>query len=377
MDASNGGQDTIIQLGGGTAFSSLDGSQMMGFDRDDEVYVLVTPNDGTDNGTTVESDHAIVLNTAPSAPSVTVTSTANPPLEMVDDLDCSIVSPSTDDDGDSITYTYTWYDPNGVDVQVVPGTTFLSDTFPGSATTAGLWECVVEASDGTDTASSSADIEVDADWNGALTFTNCGQTGATGPSQSQCDSEYSGSTLDGLVSVSAGYQTWTVNTTGTYSIQGAGASGGAYSYPAGNGAVMMGEFTLTAGDQVTIVVGQQGLTGGQGGGGGGGTFVVLNQSTPLVVAGGGGGSHYNRGSDTAKGGGVGTTGPANSSTGSGYRSGSGGGWFADGQNGDYAAQGGLGWSNGLVGGMYATSPGVGSHWSNARGGFGGGGGGCW
>ena len=136
----------------------------MGFDRDDEVYVLVTPNDGTDNGTTVESDHAVVLNTAPSSPSVSVTSTTNPPMEMVDDLDCSIVGPSTDDDGDSISYTYTWYDPTGTDVQVVPGTNTLSDTFAGSATTAGLWECVVEASDGTDTSSSSDDIEVDADW---------------------------------------------------------------------------------------------------------------------------------------------------------------------------------------------------------------------
>ena len=110
LDASNGGQDTIIQVGSGSAFSSLDGSQMMGFDRDDEVYVNVTPNDGTDNGNTVESDHAVVLNTAPSAPTITVTSTSNPPIEMVDDLDCSIVALSTDDDGDAITYTYTWYD---------------------------------------------------------------------------------------------------------------------------------------------------------------------------------------------------------------------------------------------------------------------------
>ena len=30
MDASNGGVDTIIQLGAGTAFSSLDSSQMIG-----------------------------------------------------------------------------------------------------------------------------------------------------------------------------------------------------------------------------------------------------------------------------------------------------------------------------------------------------------
>ena len=52
-----------------------------------------------------------------------MTSVSNPPLEMVDDLDCSIVGPSTDDDGDSVTYTYTWYDPNGVDVQVNPGVT--------------------------------------------------------------------------------------------------------------------------------------------------------------------------------------------------------------------------------------------------------------
>ena len=53
-----------------------------------------------------------------------------------------------------------------------------------------------------------------------------------------------------------------------------------------------------------------GLTGGQGGGGDGqnGDYVhkalwcSIRESTPLVVAGGGGGSHYNQGSDTAKGG---------------------------------------------------------------------------
>ena len=47
---------------------------------------------------------------------------------MVDDLDCSIVALSTDDDGDAITYTYTWYDPTGTDVQVTPSDNF-SDTF--------------------------------------------------------------------------------------------------------------------------------------------------------------------------------------------------------------------------------------------------------
>ena len=139
----------------------------MGFDRDDEVYVLVTPNDGTDNGTTVESDHAVVLNTVPSAPTVTVTSAVNPPIEEVDDLTCTIVSPSTDLDGDSF-YTYTGDDPNGVGVQVVPQTSALSDVFSGANTTEGLWECDVSVSDGTDTNNGSNNIEVEADWAGPL-----------------------------------------------------------------------------------------------------------------------------------------------------------------------------------------------------------------
>ena len=293
MDASNGGQDTIIQLGAGTAFSSLDGSQMMGFDRDDEVYVLVTPNDGTDNGTTVESDHAVVLNTAPSAPSVAVTSTANPPIEGVDDLTCTIVGSSTDDDGDSVTYTYTWYDPNGIDVQILANTSTTTDTFLGGNTTSGLWECVVEASDGTDATPTTADIEVDADWDGLRTFTNCAQTGRTGPAQSDCNAEYSGTTLDGFVSVNSGYQTWTVPSNGTYFIEAYGASGGdsvTEGYDSGgSGALVSGEFTLLAGDQLEMLVGQQGLGTTCGGGGGGGTFVVQNGS-PLLVAGGGGGA---------------------------------------------------------------------------------------
>ena len=142
----------------------MDGTESFAFDRDDEVYVNVTPNDGTENGITVESDHAIVLNSPPSAATVAVTSTANPPVEGVDDLTCTIIGGSTDDDGDAVSYTYTWYDPTGTDVQIFPNTTTLSDVFVGSATTPGLWECVVEGSDGTDVTPTTGDIEVDADW---------------------------------------------------------------------------------------------------------------------------------------------------------------------------------------------------------------------
>ena len=53
----------------------------------------------------------------------------------------------------------------------------------------------------------------------AYTFTNCGQTGATGPSQSQCNSVYLSSNLNGLVTVSGGIQEWVVPLSGFYFIE--------------------------------------------------------------------------------------------------------------------------------------------------------------
>jgi len=65
------------------------------------------------------------------------------------------------------------------------------------------------------------------------TFTNCGQTGRTGPSQSQANSTYSGTSLEGLVTVTDGIQEWTVPYDGTYTIEVWGAEGG---HGNGNGA---------------------------------------------------------------------------------------------------------------------------------------------
>ena len=152
IDASNGGQDTIIQLGAGSAFSSLDGSQMMGFDRDDEVYVLVTPNDGTDDGALVESDHAMVQNSLPTTPTVQVLG-ASGEIEVgagEEDLVCSITGISTDVDGDSVDYTYDWYVNGGVSQQTYANTTEMSDTFLASGVSLGTWTCSVTPNDGTD-----------------------------------------------------------------------------------------------------------------------------------------------------------------------------------------------------------------------------------
>jgi hypothetical protein len=124
------------------------------------------------------------------------------------------------------------------------------------------------------------------------TFTPCGATGPNGPSQAQCNATYGA----GFVSLSGGIQEWVVPASGTYRIEARGAIGGrAASYNHfGRGATMRGDFTLTAGQTLRILVGQSGAnnTASGGGAGGGGTYVVLN-NTPLIVAGGGsGGGNY-------------------------------------------------------------------------------------
>ena len=126
----------------------------------------------------------------------------------------------------------------------------------------------------------------------AATFNNCGQTGHTGPSQAQCDAAYAGTDLEGDVTVTAGYQTWTVPYTATYTIEVWGAQGGTHNFGAGGlGAHVLGDFELTAGEVLTILVGQKGSDGtAYNVGGGGGSYVVAENDTPLIIAGGGGGA---------------------------------------------------------------------------------------
>jgi hypothetical protein len=126
------------------------------------------------------------------------------------------------------------------------------------------------------------------------TFTNAGQIGRTGPSQSQINQAYSD------VTVTNGIQEWIVPCTSTYSITVAGAS--ADGTRKGLGAIIKGEFYLTEGDTIKIIVGQQGTLEGEpqhndmSSSGGGGSFVwnsnigtPSSSNTPLIAAGGGGG----------------------------------------------------------------------------------------
>jgi hypothetical protein len=151
-------------------------------------------------------------------------------------------------------------------------------------------------------------------------------------------------------------QQWTVGTTGTYRITATGARGAsatsAPSLSGGCGAEIAGDFALTQGDVVQILVGQSGTAATNNAGGGGGTFVIKN-GAPLVIAGGGGGVR----STAVVNGRNGTTSASGSagSTTANYT----GGFIPGGANGAGGARvasygnGGGGWSgNGAVDGTY-------------------------
>ncbi|KAL9963328.1 hypothetical protein ACROYT_G032520 [Oculina patagonica] len=222
-------------------------------------------------------------------------------------------------------------------------------------------------------------------------FTNLGASGKYGPTS--LGSHYTGQDHDGQVTLSNGIHHWTVPYTGNYRIEALGAAGG---YDTGSnstqyrgrGARMIGTFSLSKGEIIKILVGQEGgiNTRSSSSGGGGGTFVVRGSSTPLLIAGGGGGVETPRSRHTG-------CDASTSSTGNpGYRSwsggsnghgaqtadssnsgGGGGGFQSNGRSSTqfggtmgYGGEGGRGFLQGGVGGR--------ARGNNAVGGFGGGGG---
>ena len=221
------------------------------------------------------------------------------------------------------------------------------------------------------------------------TFTTGGATGNLGPSQTQLNAAYAGTPLAGAVTSNSGIQIWTVPWSGNYKLTAIGAQG--FGPFGGRGAQIEGEFALSAGQQLKILVGQQGACCAGAGtnqyGGGGGSFVTDNNNSPFVVAGGGGGSwaithttttdaSLTTSGNTAANGSPNGAGGINGQGGASASSGDGGGGllgnglgtaggfaFVNGGNGGTATNGGTG---GFGGG------GGGSSWNNRRGGGGGG-----
>ena len=227
----------------------------------------------------------------------------------------------------------------------------------------------------------------------SYTFSTGGATGQYGPSQSDINTAYTGTSLAGQVTVNGGIQYWVVPQSGYYSIEAFGAQG--YGTFGGRGAHISGEFILTAGDTLKILVGQKGAppvgSGTNQYGGGGGSFITYTNNTPLVVAGGGGGSWasaFNTTTDasTSTSGNNGVNGPAGNGNGgtngnggsSASNAGAGGGLLTDGNTTAMAS--GLAFVNGGAGGRATSSGGEGgfgggggaSSWDNRRSGGGGG-----
>jgi hypothetical protein len=225
------------------------------------------------------------------------------------------------------------------------------------------------------------------------TFTSGGATGANGPNITQARNGVGNPSWASqyLNMSTTGIQRWTVPQTSTYTIQTVGARGGRDSYygqAGGLGASIRGDFQLTQGQELNLIVGQPGYDNSYnnwGGGGGGGSFAWVNgTSTPLIAAGGGGTGGANFTSSKA-GGQTGTTGGNGTNPGGGDSSsggtngnlggqgncsgGSGGGW-----NGGYTSHCGGGFSYPR---MQDSGTGATSGWNNNpndhNGGYGGGG----
>jgi len=130
-------------------------------------------------------------------------------------------------------------------------------------------------------------------------FTNvtfgAGASGATKPTLANVQSAMTGTptpsdwnTNASYLSVTNGIILWTVPATATYRITANGASGNPAS-TTNRGASIRGDFSLTQGEKLRIIVGQSPTTNG----GGGGSFVIKEtgstNSDIYVIAGGGGG----------------------------------------------------------------------------------------
>lgn len=183
---------------------------------------------------------------------------------------------------------------------------------------------------------------------------------------------------------SGSIQNWTVPAGITcIIIEAWGAQGGTGAgYTGGLGARMKGTFTVTPGQVLKILVGQQGQDWGsyKAGGGGGGTFVTDNSNNPLCIAGGGSGGGGNTGPSSGSPG-LTTTSGGNSPCCAGGAGGAGGN-VSGGSSGGGGLTGngvaactsgpGLSFTNGGTGGVGGTCAAGGG-----AGGYGGGSGGEW
>jgi hypothetical protein len=109
------------------------------FDRGDEIYAEMQGYDMEDSGPSELSPTVIIANALPAAPDIAITP-ASPTVD--DDLSCSIETDSTDAEGDSISYAWSWW-VDGVDSGKSKETLKAAKTSEGEE-----WTCRVVPNDG-------------------------------------------------------------------------------------------------------------------------------------------------------------------------------------------------------------------------------------
>ena len=144
--------------------SSLKGANW--FDRDQEVYVVVTPDDGDGAGAASTSSVVTISNSPPEAPTVAISGKRD-----ADDLVCEVSVDATDADEDAVTYTVDW-EVDGVAFTGAGTTTETGDTVSADDTTEGeRWTCTVTPDDGTDTGTAGDDsVKIVSDTCSSLDF---------------------------------------------------------------------------------------------------------------------------------------------------------------------------------------------------------------
>ena len=121
------------------------------FSRGDTVACSVATSDSK-GGAATDSASVTITNTPPSTPTVTITPASPTPS---DDLACAATT-ATDADGDALTTTLTWWQ-SGTEVTALAGSSTVASSYTSGGDT---WTCDVEVTDGTDTVSADAEVEI-------------------------------------------------------------------------------------------------------------------------------------------------------------------------------------------------------------------------
>ncbi|TVQ91568.1 MAG: hypothetical protein EA397_09505 [Deltaproteobacteria bacterium] len=125
---------------------TLEGSHFL---KHQVVHVVMTPNDGFDDGDPVQSADLPILNSPPTSPEITITPSVP---DEGEELTCSILVESVDvDPGDEVTYTFSWFLDGAPFTSAIDGD--LTSTVAGTEVIGEqVWTCRVVATDGEDDA---------------------------------------------------------------------------------------------------------------------------------------------------------------------------------------------------------------------------------